>query len=92
MRYAFIREHEGEFHVAAMCRVLEVGASGYYGWRDRKPSARVEEDERLMERIKAAHAGSRAIYGSPKIYRLLRRDGEAVNHKRVERLMREHDI
>ena len=92
MKYAFIREHEREFHVAAMCRVLEVGASGYYGWRGRKPSARAEENERLMEKIKAAHAGSRAIYGSPKIYRLLRRDGEAVNHKRVERLMREHDI
>ena len=75
-----------------MCRVLEVGASRYYGWRGRKPSARDEENERLMEKIKAAHAASRAIYGSPKIYRCLRRDGEAVNHKRVERLMREHDI
>ena len=92
MRYAFIREHEGEFHVAAMCRVLEVGASGYYGWRGRKSSSRAEENERLLEKIKAAYAESRAVYGSPKIYRCLRRDGERVNHKRVARLMREHEI
>jgi transposase InsO family protein len=92
VRYAFIREQEREFRVAAMCRVLEVGASGYYRWRGRKPAARAAENKRLMEKIKVAHADSRGIYGSPKIYRCLRRDGEAVNHKRVERLMREHDL
>ncbi len=92
MKYAFIRDNEGEFHVAAMCRVLEVGASGYYCWRGRKPAARAEENGRLLEKIKAAHADSRAVYGSPKIYRCLRRDGERVNHKRVERLMRENGL
>lgn len=92
MKYAFIREHEREFHVTAMCRALEVGASGYYCWRGRQPSARDQENERLLGKIKAAHAGSRAVYGSPKICRLLRRDGEQVNHKRVERLMRDNGI
>jgi len=75
-----------------MCRVLEVGASGYYGWRSRQPSQRAKENERLLERIKAEHLASRGIYGSPKVYRKLRRDGEVVNHKRVERLMKEHGI
>jgi len=75
-----------------MCRVLEGGASGYYDWRGRKPAARVGENERLIEKIKAAHAGSRSTYGSPKVNRLLRRDGEVVNHKRVGRLMREAGI
>lgn len=92
MRYAFIRGHEREFHVAAMCRALGVGAGGYYAWRGRKPSARAVRNERLVEKIRAAHDASRGIYGSPKIYRQLRRDGEAVNHKRVERLMRENAL
>lgn len=35
------------------------------------------------------HDESRKLYGSPKVYRCLRREGERVNHKRVERLMRE---
>jgi putative transposase len=46
----------------------------------------------LLEKIKGTHAESRAVYGSPKIYRCLRRDGERVNHKRVSRLMRDHEI
>ena len=92
MRYAFIREHEGEFRVSAMCRALVVGASGYYRWRGRAPAARVAENERLVGKIEAAHAGSRGIYGSPKVYRQLRREGELVNHKRVERLMRENGL
>ena len=75
-----------------MCRALEVSPAGYYRWRARKPSQRAEENGRLAEQIKAAHAASRGIYGSPKIYRCLRREGERVNHKRVERLMKEQGI
>ncbi len=75
-----------------MCRALEVSPAGYYRWRGRKPSARAEENERLMKQIKAAYAESRGNDGSPKIQRCLRRDGVAVNHKRVERLMRENGL
>jgi putative transposase len=75
-----------------MCRALEVSPSGYYAWRGRKPSRREGENGRLVEQLKAAHGESRGIYGSPKIHRLLRREGERVNHKRVERLMKEQGI
>ena len=43
-----------------MCRVLKVSRSGYYAWRDRKPSKRAVEDERLSELIKEAHERSSA--------------------------------
>lgn len=92
MKYAFIRQHEREFRVSAMGRALEVGASGYYRWRGRKPSRRAAENERLLEKIRSAHADSRGIYGSPKVYRQLRRSGKRVNHKRGERLMRDHSL
>jgi transposase InsO family protein len=75
-----------------MCRVFSVNPSGYYAWRRRKPAPRAAENERLLERIKAIHAEGRATYGSPKVLRKLRRAGEAVNHKRVARLMRENGI
>ena len=75
-----------------MCRVLGVGASGYYGWRSRKPSDRTTQNGCLLTKIKAVHLASRELYGSPKIYQSLRRDGEAVNHKRVEKLMKTHSI
>jgi len=87
-----MRDHRQEFRLSAMCRALEVSRAGYYAWRARQPSAREKENERLVEQIKAAHAESRGQYGSPKVYRKLRRDGERVSRKRVARLMKEHGI
>jgi transposase InsO family protein len=75
-----------------MCRALEVSPAGYYRWRDRAPGMRAMQNERLVEKIKAAHGASRSTYGSPKIYRQLRQQGEQVNHKRVARLMKEHGV
>ena len=75
-----------------MCRALEVNPSGYYRRRSRKPSDVAQEDERLLAKMEAVHAESRGIYSSPKVYRKLRQDGEAVNHKRVARLKRENGI
>ena len=38
MKYDFVRTHEAQFRVAALCRVLQVSRSGYYEWRTRPPS------------------------------------------------------
>jgi len=57
-----------------------------------KASPRAEENDRLFERITAIHAENRGTYGSPKVYRRLRLDGERVNRKRVARLMKENAI
>jgi len=62
-----MRGYEREFHVSAMCRAFEISPAGYYRWLRRKPSARDQENDRLVEKIKAAHVESRGIYGSPKI-------------------------
>lgn len=92
MKYGFIREHQQEFSISAMCRLLEVSVSGYYRWRSRPRSKRAQENERLLSTIQAIHKESRQNYGSPKVYRRLRQQGEGCNHKRVERLMRDHQI
>jgi transposase InsO family protein len=75
-----------------MCRVLQVSVSGYYAWRKRGPSRRAQADARLVEQMRQVHAASRQTYGSPRIHAALRRQGIGCNHKRVERLMRVHDI
>jgi putative transposase len=92
VKYGFIFEHKKEFSIKAMCRLLEVSASGYYQWRSHPNSDRAHEDDRLLCKIRTLHSESRQNYGSPKIYRLLCRSGEECNHKRVERLMRENGI
>jgi len=75
-----------------MCRVLEVSVSGYYAWRKRPKSARVQTNAALVEHIRRVHADSRQTYGSPRIHAALRQQGIICNHKRIERLMRLHAI
>jgi putative transposase len=77
------------FSIRAMCRVLEVSASGYYAWRRRMISARSREDQGLRQTIRAIHARSRQRYGSPRIHAELKEEGTRVGRKRVARLMRE---
>jgi transposase InsO family protein len=92
MKYQFIGEHQTEFAIRVMCRVLQVSASGYYGWVDRPVSERQQEDEKLTEQIRAFHQRSRQTYGSPRIHADLRDMGFKVSRKRVARLMRLNGI
>jgi len=76
------------FSIRAMCRVLEVSASGYYAWRRRMISARRKEDEKLQQRIKAIHHRSRQTYGAPRVHAELKDEGTRISRKRVARLMK----
>ena len=75
-----------------MCELYGVTRGGYYAWRDRPPSERMKEDARLVGRIRQAHRASRETYGSPRVHEVLKRAGEVVGRRRIERLMREHGI
>jgi len=75
-----------------MCRLYEVTRGGYYAWRQRCPSARSEENQRLLKRIERVHAQSHETYGSPRIQRALCVQGVRVGRNRVARLMRKHQI
>jgi transposase InsO family protein len=94
-RYRFISEHCAVYGVARLCRVLAVRRrQGYYEWLAAQPAReqrqRAEQD--LLEEIRAVHAEHVGRYGSPRVHDELRRRGRRVNRKRVERLMREHNL
>jgi transposase InsO family protein len=75
-----------------MCRLYGVSPAGFYAWKRRSPSQRAVEDARLEQQIRQAHTDSRETYGSPRVHEALRRQGEAVGKRRVERIMRERGI
>jgi len=62
-------QQEQGFPVVPMCRILGVSKSGYYVWKNRKPSARKLEDERYKLAIKAAHERGRGTYGTERFRR-----------------------
>jgi putative transposase len=88
MKYRMIQRCREAFPIRMMCRCLRVSSSGYYGWATRTPSARTQENARLLTRIRALHADQDGIVGSPRIWEDLRYAGERCGRHRVARLMR----
>lgn len=86
MKYAFIRAHQTEFGVRAMCRVLRVHFSGFYAWLKEPLSHRALEDARQTELIRQAWSESGNVYGYRKLTDDLRDQGETCSENRVARL------
>lgn len=88
----YIDEHRGRFGVEPICSTLGVSASAYYRCATGERSARVVEDERLLELIKTTHAKNYYAYGYRKMWKALLRAGESAPRCRVQRLMRDNGI
>lgn len=88
MRFRFVKDHRRRWPVQVMCRVLKVTRSGFYAWLKREPSARQLRREKLLARIRVAHAENRELYGSPRVHRALLIEGEIVSRNTVAKLMR----
>lgn len=86
MKYAFIRAHQTEFGVRAMCRVLRVHFSGFYAWLKEPLSLRAQDDARQTALIRQAWSDSGRVYGYRKLTDDLRDQGEQVSENRVARL------
>ncbi len=84
---AFIDEQKASFGVELICATLDVSASAYYQRATGQRSARVVEDERLLAVIGATHKACYEAYGSRRMWKQLRRQGETAPRCQVERLM-----
>jgi putative transposase len=88
VKYAFVAAHRREFRLTAMCRVLRMHRSGFYAWLKSPQSRRAQENEQLLKKIRTSYQASDGVYGSPRVHRDLREDGERCGEHRVARLMR----
>lgn len=74
--------------VLLLCRMLDLSASGYYAWLNRRPSRRELEEMRLEVEIKAAHQRTRETYGPQRLQIELAGNGIEVGIYRIKRIRR----
>lgn len=99
-RFQFVEDHMGAFGVKWLCEVVEVARSSFYAWLKAGPgrAARAKADAELAERIRMVqdpNLGGDRAYGAPRVTAELNEgvsEGQRVNHKRVARVMREHEL
>ena len=87
MTYEQVAACADEFPVSRVCAVLEVSESGYYAWKKRPSSQRVEENQTLKAQIQVIWQDFRQCYGAPRIHAELQAQGYQVGKNRVARLM-----
>ena len=75
-----------------MCDYFGVSKSGFYSWKKRAKSKKIDRDNSLLREIKRVHRGQRKSYGSPRVYRALRKKGIVCSRRRVARLMQLNGI
>jgi len=91
---SFIDDHRDAYGVEPICAVLPIAPSTYYRFKacESDPtlrSARAIRDDQLRVEIQRVFDENHQVYGAPKIWRQLRREGIQVARCTVERLMRE---
>ena len=92
MKFALVDAEKAEYPVAGMCALLGVSRSGFYAWCKRPESAHAVEDRRLSVLVRESHERSKKRYGSPRVHRELRKNGERVSRKRIVRLMQQEEL
>lgn len=96
MNFERIEKLAEMYPVKAVCRAWGVSHSGFYEHLARKQkgheSERKRTDREISIKLDAAFRENRGVYGRPRLWALLRRQGIFVSQKRVARLMRELEI
>lgn len=81
---------QGKGNVERFCRLAEVSRAGFYrDWNATEPD---EEEIALRDRMQTLFIEHRGHYGVRRMTRVLRMEGMAVNHKRIERLMKADNL
>ena len=90
--YECVDEVAADISINSVLPLLNVSVSGFYDWRNRKPSQQSLRKSNMKQRIKEIHDNSFEIYGAPKITATLRKEGVHVSQRTVSTYMKEDGI
>ena len=94
-RFQFVDDHRNTHGVKRLCEVLGLNRSSFYKWHSGRDArkARQDADEALVERMREYHEEFDRTIGVRRMtIELNEKADQPINHKRVERLMREGNI
>jgi len=92
MIFSLVKQNRDVWPLRLQCKVMGVSASGYYAWLKRQPSKRAVANQNLLRDIQRIHWDNFKRYGSPRVHRELRKQGQRVSRRRVEKLMRLNNL
>jgi putative transposase len=87
MKFQFVAKYQDKYPVTRLCELLEISRSGYYAWKDRKPSQREHGIEILIAHLHRIHDKYRKVYGSPRMHAALKKEGIIFNQKTIAKYM-----
>ena len=89
MIYLFILNHEHEFPIEIMCKVLEVSRSSYYHWKWSPINKRQQTKANLKRIITEVYLEFKQRYGSPRLTIELNARGYKISKTTVAKYMKE---
>jgi putative transposase len=87
-----MKKYSKEFPIEKMAKVLKVSRYGYYKYINKKESATVKENKKLAEEIISIYNENRGVYGSPRIHKVLKKQGKKFSRNRVAKIMKQNNI
>ena len=83
---------KGKYNIRILCKAVKLHHSVYYYHKQNKENSYKKANEELDKKILEEFEKSKRRYGSPKITKILNRQGIKVSQKRVARRMKELGI
>ncbi|MHC5362132.1 IS3 family transposase [Myroides sp. LJL110] len=85
----FILDHEHEFPIWIICKVLKVSRSGYYHWKRSLVNKRQQAKANLKRVITEVYLEFKQRYGSPRLIIELNARGYKISKPTVDKCMKE---
>lgn len=85
MKYAFIQNHKQQFNLKALCRLLKVSRSSYYGWlqQQQRIQQRQQRQTEFDQAVARLFAKNKGCDGARRLQRQLVAQGSTGNRKTV---------
>ncbi len=76
--FAFIDRHHPTYELRFLCCHYGVSRSGYYAWKERPMSEQMKANRDLLRQILTIHQESHETYGSPRVWKALKKGRHGV--------------